>query len=105
LITSNSRRTHRVGAAQPPRTGRITEADLDDLQRTQWAPRAVTPTRRSLWHRLCRRVRIASLRYRIWETERYMDREATGVIDTRSMREFERQLAVWRVELAIAEQS
>lgn len=103
MISSNSRRTHRVDTA--PRTGRLTEAELDDLQRTQWAPRAITPTRRSYWHRLCRRVLILSLRYRIWETERYMGREARNILGTRSMAEFRRQLAVWRVELAVAEAS
>jgi hypothetical protein len=50
--------------------------------------------------RLWRGVRIAVLRWQIWETEHYLrDCEREGIADSLSLRDFRNQLAAMRVRL------
>lgn len=84
-----------------PSLGPLTE---DDLQRP-WRAR-VTPTRRTLWHRVCRRVRIAWLRFEIDSAEKWMaDCARDGIYDSIQLSYLRKQVAALRVRLALAEAS
>jgi len=59
-------------------------------------------TRLSWPRRAVRWVRCAWLRYRIWETERYLvELQRDGIIEGISLREFRRQIEEMRCDLAI----
>jgi len=79
---------------------------LEELE-VSTAPRPViTPTRRSLWHRVKRAVRVAWLRFEIDSAEEWIkDCAADGIFNTEHLRRLDLHLQAMRVQLAIAEAS
>lgn len=76
------------------------------LTDSDFKPRTITPTRRSIWHRTKRLARIAWLRFDIHCLESYIaDCERDGILQSQSMTEFRLELGRQRVQLLIAEAS
>ena len=66
----------------------------------------ITPTRRGVWHRIKRSVRIAFLRFEIDSAEQWLAECARdGIYDSQQIQHLNRHVQELRVQLAITEAS
>jgi len=85
-----------------PRTGKLTEAELDARIAEPWPVRRIIPTRRSLWFKAKRLARIVWIKWLISADEEWIKAcDPDGALTTRQMTAARHRLQDLRVQLAI----